>query len=245
MSQQESAEKLSLLLIVCGRTLNTQAHMIDTKLSVLFCWSSVCRTDGSQSERTNRQWEPMIVGCQGKQDRWPMVGDRRFCVYHFSYRHLTIQETKTLSTLRSCLVCLFGLWLCKKSFRPCPGRIPRKSMQCKSSEPHGGPCLAGHHPMRVCRGGLKSRPKFWRFLLLLLLTTSPSTCTRNSHNLISPALYAKQLAAVGYAIVIHASLHCAAHALSQRGERRDEAGNCHRKYGKEEGRRAKEGTTGW
>ena len=24
--------------------------MIDTKLSVLFCWSSVCRTDGSQSE---------------------------------------------------------------------------------------------------------------------------------------------------------------------------------------------------
>ena len=33
-------------------------------------------------------------------------------------------------------------------------------------------------------------------------------------------VYAKQLAAVGYAIVIHASLHCAAHALSLAEERR-------------------------
>ena len=58
--------------------------MIDTKLSFLFCWSSVCRTDGSQSERTNWQWKPIIVGCQGKQDRRPTEGNQQFCVYHFS-----------------------------------------------------------------------------------------------------------------------------------------------------------------
>ena len=47
------------------------AQIIDTKLSVLFCWSLVCRTNGSQSERTNWQWEPKIVGCQRKKDKRP------------------------------------------------------------------------------------------------------------------------------------------------------------------------------